>query len=248
MEFLDPLLRGTLIKRYKRFLADVELQGGEQITAHCANPGSMMGLAEPGSEVWLSPSRNPKRKLAYSWELVRIGEGLVGVSTAHPNRIVENAVNNQAIPELSGYGPARSEVKYGKNSRVDLLLEAAGRPDCYVEIKNVNLKRPGTANLAEFPDAVTVRGTKHLGELSDMVAQGHRAVMFYLVQREDCESFSIAADIDPVYAGALDAARTAGVETLCYVCRMSLQAIEIDRPLPLALQSITKAKRTSQGG
>lgn len=231
MRFPDPLLPGTLIRRYKRFLADVRLESGAEITAHCANPGSMMGLAEPGSEVWLSPARNPKRKLRYSWELVRIGDGLVGVNTALPNRIVEDAVNAQTIPELIGYAPARREVKYGRNSRIDLLLQKNGRPDCYVEIKNVNLKRHGPA---EFPDAVTARGTKHLVEMSDMVAAGARAVMVYLVQREDCDEFRLAADIDPTYAAAFDDARAAGVEAVCYACRLSTEEIRVDRPLPIA--------------
>ncbi len=231
MQFPDPLLPGTLIKRYKRFLADVTLESGEEITAHCANPGSMIGLAEPGSEVWLSPARNPKRKLRYSWELVRIGDGLVGVSTAHPNRIVEDAVNAQTIPELSGYAPARREVKYGRNSRIDLLLQENGRPDCYVEIKNVNLKRHGPA---EFPDAVTARGAKHLVEMSDMVAAGARAVMVYLVQREDCDEFRLAADIDPTYAAAFENASAAGVEAVCYACRLSTKEIRVDHPLPIA--------------
>lgn len=231
MRFPDPLLPGTLIRRYKRFLADVRLESGAEITAHCANPGSMMGLAEPGSEVWLSPARNPKRKLRYSWELVRIGDGLVGVNTALPNRIVEDAVNAQTIPELAGYAPARREVKYGRNSRIDLLLQENGRPDCYVEIKNVNLKRHGPA---EFPDAVTARGAKHLVEMSDMVAAGARAVMVYLVQREDCDEFRLAADIDPTYAAAFDDARAAGVEAVCYACRLSTEEIRLDRPLPIA--------------
>ncbi len=231
MRFPDPLLPGTLIKRYKRFLADVRLESGAEITAHCANPGSMMGLAEPGSEVWLSPARNPARKLRYSWELVRIGDGLVGVNMALPNRIVEDAVNAQTIPELTGYAPARREVKYGRNSRIDLLLQENGRPDCYVEIKNVNLKRHGPA---EFPDAVTARGTKHLVEMSDMVAAGARAVMVYLVQREDCDEFRLAADIDPTYAAAFDDARTAGVEAVCYACRLSTEEIRVDHPLPIA--------------
>ncbi len=232
MRFPDPLLPGTLVKRYKRFLADVRLESGEEITAHCANPGAMTGLAESGSEVWLSPARNPARKLRYSWELVRIGDGLVGISTAHPNRIVEDAVNAQEIPELTGYGPARREVNYGRNSRIDLLLQEDGRPDCYVEIKNVNLKRHGPA---EFPDSVTVRGTKHLVELSDMVAAGARAVMVYLVQREDCDEFCIAGDIDPVYAAAFDAARNAGVEAVCYACRLTTEEITIDHALPIAV-------------
>ena len=234
MKFPDPLLRGRLIRRYKRFLSDVELDGGELVTAHCANPGSMIGLAEPGSEVWLSPARNPARKLRYSWELIRVGEGLVGINTSHPNGIVADAIAAGRVCELAGYGGIRREVKYGKNSRIDLLLEADGRPPCYVEVKNVHLKRDAGA---EFPDSVTARGAKHLVELSDMVAAGARAVMFYLVQREDCDDFAIAGDIDPHYATTLDAALAAGVEAICYCCKLTTEAIELDRPLALELNA-----------
>ena len=233
MRFPDPLLPGTLVRRYKRFLADVTLQSGEQVTAHCANPGAMTGLNAPGIDVWLSPARNPDRKLRYSWELARIGGGLVGIHTMLPNRIVAEAIEDGAIGELTGYDAMRREVKYGRNSRIDLLLQSDRRPDCYVEIKNVHLKRDGRA--AEFPDSVTARGAKHLAEMTDMGAAGARAVMGYLVQREDCAEFRIAADIDPAYAAALDGARAAGVETVCYACRLSTEAIEVDRPLPLAL-------------
>ena len=234
MKFPDPLLRGRLVRRYKRFLSDVELDGGELVTAHCANPGSMIGLAEPGSEVWLSPARNPARKLRYSWELIRVGEGLVGINTSHPNGIVADAIAAGRVAELAGYGGLRREVKYGKNSRIDMLLETDGRPPCYVEVKNVHLKRDGGA---EFPDSVTARGAKHLVELSDMVAAGARAVMFYLVQREDCDDFAIAGDIDPHYATTLDAALAAGVEAICYCCKLTTEAIELDRPLALVLNA-----------
>lgn len=230
MRFPDPLARGTLIRRYKRFLADVRLEDGSEITAHVANPGGMIGLANPGIEVWLSPARNPARKLRWSWELARIGDGLVGVNTAWPNQIVAEAIEADRIPELTGYATQRREVKYGKNSRIDILLESPDRPVCYVEIKNVHLKRDGGA---EFPDAVTVRGTKHLGELAAMVAAGHRAVMFYLVQREDCADFSIAGDIDPTYNGAFGEALDKGVEALCYACRLTTEGIEVDVPLPI---------------
>ncbi len=232
MRFPDPLIRGALIRRYKRFLADVELDTGAVVTAHCANSGSMMGVAEPRSEVWLSPARNPERKLRYSWEMIRIGDGLVGIHTGHPNRIVEEAIRAGRIAELAGYDDIRGEVRYGKNSRIDLLLESDGRPPCYVEIKSVTLRRDGRA---EFPDAVTARGTKHLGELSDVVTGGGRAVMLYLVQREDCRAFTVADDIDPAYAAALVAAREAGVEVLCRSCRLTTDAIELDRAVPLDL-------------
>lgn len=232
MLFPDPLIPGTLIRRYKRFLADVELDTGGAVTAHCANSGRMIGLTEPGSEVWVSPARNPERKLRYSWEMIRVGDRLVGVHTGHPNRIVEEGVRAGRIDELAGYEEIRREVRYGRNSRIDLLLESKGRTPCYVEIKSVTLRRDGRA---EFPDAVTARGTKHLGELSDVVACGGRAVMFYLVQREDCRTFAVAGDIDPAYAAALVTARAAGVEVLCRSCQLTTEAIELDHAMPLDL-------------
>ncbi|MDX9863026.1 MAG: DNA/RNA nuclease SfsA, partial [Rhodospirillales bacterium] len=230
-----PLLRGTLVRRYKRFLADVVLDSGEAVVAHCANSGSMLSVDTPGAEVWVSPARNPERKLRYTWELIRIGDALVGINTQHPNRLAAEAVAAGAIPELAGYSLVRREVKYGRNSRIDLLLEADGRPSCYVEVKNVTMRRDPIGP-AEFPDAVTARGAKHLDELAAMVAQGHRAAMLFLVQRTDCCRFAVAADIDPVYAAGLARARAAGVETLCYGCRLSPLEITLDRPIPLELQ------------
>ena len=232
MKFPDPLIRGTLERRYKRFMADVTLENGDTVVAHCANSGSMLSVKEPGSEVWISPARNPDRKLKYTWELIRCGRSLVGVNTAHPNALVADAIENGKISELTGADTVRREVKYGKNSRIDVLLETDGKLT-YVEVKNVTLSRE--KGLAEFPDSVTTRGAKHLQELSDMVAEGHRAVMMYLVQRQDCTSFSVAADIDPVYAEALKTAKAAGVEALCYSCKLSKTEIKIDKPLPINL-------------
>jgi len=238
MQFPDPLQRGTLLRRYKRFLADVALDAGGEVTAHCPNPGSMLGLDAPGSEVWLSPARNPERKLRYTWELLRYDGRLVGINTGHPNKLVEEAVTGGAIAELAGYGTVRREVRYGRNSRIDLLLGGGGRPDCYVEVKNVHLKRDadGASGAAEFPDSVTRRGAKHLAELSDMVAAGNRAVMVYVVQREDCDHFRLAADIDPGYAAAFAAARAAGVEAICYTCKIAVDGIHIAAPLPISQQ------------
>ena len=235
MRFAAPLVPATLIRRYKRFLADVRLPGGEEVTTHVANPGAMTGLAAPGAKVWLSRSDNPKRKLPWSWELVEVdfggGAELVGVNTTHPNGVVAEALAAGLIPELTGYGSARREVCYGKSSRVDVLLEDPARPPCYVEIKNVHLMR--RQGLAEFPDAVTARGAKHLDELSAMVAAGHRAVMLFLVQIGSAERFALAADIDPTYARAFARARSAGVEAIAWRCAITADGIDCARAVPI---------------
>ncbi len=236
MKFDTPLIEGELIKRYKRFLTDVRLKSGEIVVAHCANPGSMLSVNEPGSRVWLSPATNPARKLKYTWEIVEAKGAMVGINTAHPNQIVAEAISSGAIKELKGYSSLKREQKYGKNSRIDILLENDGKPPCYVEVKNVTMKRgDGPKDPAEFPDSVTARGTKHLVEMTDMVKQGARAVMVYLVQRGDCKNFSIAADIDPAYAKELKTALSAGVEAICYGCEVSPNAVTIAGPLRLNL-------------
>ncbi len=228
----QPLVKARLERRYKRFLADVTLEEtGETITAHVANPGAMTGLAMPGLTVHLSKSDNPKRKLAYSLELVELETGLVGINTAHPNRIVREALEARAIPEFAAYTSVRPEVRYGENSRIDFLLTEPGLPDCYLEVKNVHLCRnPGRA---EFPDAVTARGAKHMGELAKMVEAGHRAATLYLVQRMDCETFSLAGDIDSGYAAAFAHARKSGVEMICYDCDIGKVEITVRRSLPI---------------
>jgi sugar fermentation stimulation protein A len=234
MRFPTALVSGRLVRRYKRFLADVILDDdGETITAHCANPGSMLGLAPEGARVFLSKSDNPKRKLAYSWEIVEVDGVLVGINTAHPNGLVEEALAAGLVGELAGYSSLRREVRYGKNSRIDILLEESdGRP-VYVEVKNVHLMRePG---LAEFPDSVTARGAKHLVEMGDMVEQGARAAMVYLVQRPDCARMSLAADIDPAYAAAFAAARERGVEAYAIGCRITPEEIVVDRRVMLEM-------------
>jgi sugar fermentation stimulation protein A len=231
MRFPAPLTEGRLLRRYKRFLADVELASGEVVTAHVANPGAMLGLAEPGMRVLLSRSASLTRKLPWSWELVEAEGALVGINTAHPNGIVADAIAEGAVAELTGYDILRREVRYGKNSRIDILLTGAGKPDTYVEVKNVHLSR--TAGLSEFPDSVTARGAKHLAELSDMVAAGHRAVMFYFVHRGDTTAFRLARDIDPAYAVAFDKARAAGVEMLAYQCRVTAEEVVVTRRLPV---------------
>ncbi len=229
MQFPIPLVRATLVRRYKRFLSDHTLDDGTEVVAHCANPGSMLGLAEPGAETWLLGNDDLSRKLRYSWELVRVGKRLVGINTSRPNRIVEESIKTGTVPALVGYSDLRREVRYGTNSRIDLLLTDPDKPDCYVEVKNVHLSRKH--GIAEFPDAVTVRGTKHLQELAKQVKAGNRAVMLYLVQREDCDCFQLADDIDPNYAEAFQEAHRAGVEAICHICKISTDEICIDREI-----------------
>lgn len=224
MTFDRPLIQAILIRRYKRFLADVRLHDGREMTVHCPNPGRMDGCREPGSPVLLSDSRNAKRKLRYTWELVWTGTTWVGVNTNRTNRVVREGIEYGAIPELGGYPALRTEVPYGKRSRIDLLLEDGGRR-CYVEVKNVTLADDG---VAMFPDAVTKRGLVHLQELSARVMAGDRAVMVYLVNRQDCHGFRPAAHIDPDYAEELREATAAGVEALVYAARVGPEGIHVD--------------------
>ena len=228
MEFPSPLVPATLIRRYKRFLADCLLDDGREVTAHCANPGSMMGLAQPGTKIWLEPNDDPKKKLKFGWRLVDHENGhFTGVDTSVPNRALRAALEGRLIGGLGHYHTVRPEVRYGENSRIDFLLEGSGLT--YVEVKSVTLCRQ--TGLAEFPDSVTARGTKHLGELADMVGHGHRAVMLYLVQRTECDRFDLARDIDPTYAAAFSTAREAGVEVIVLGTRISPDGIEVAAPL-----------------
>ncbi len=235
MKFPAPLLQGRLIQRYKRFLADITLADGTAVTATCPNTGAMLGLTAPGSTVWLSESDKATRKYRHTWEMVEadLGAGpvMVGINTGHPNALVTEAIAAGRIPQITGYSSLRREVKYGLNSRIDILLEEQGKAPCYVEIKNVHLMRE--AGLAEFPDSRTERGVKHLGELAAQVEGGCRAVMIYLIQRADAQTFDVARDIDPAYAAAAKAARTAGVEMLAYRCRLSPEGIEVDAEVAL---------------
>lgn len=235
MRFASPLVPATLVKRYKRFLADVVLGDGQMITAHVANPGAMAGLQASGARVWLSRSPSATRKLPYSWELIEAdfgsGPELVGVNTGHPNAIVAEALANDAIPELVGYSSIRREVKYGASSRIDFLLEHPERPPCYVEVKNVHLMRE--RGCAEFPDSVTARGAKHLDELAAIKAAGARAVMLYVIQIGSALSFSLARDIDPGYGRAFDRARSTGVEAIARACRITVEAINLAEDVPI---------------
>jgi sugar fermentation stimulation protein A len=235
MRFPSPLVRGRLVQRYKRFLADVILDDGGAITAACPNTGSLLGLNAPGSIVWLSRSQAATRKYAHTWEMVEadLGAGptLVGVNPMHPNRLVAEALAASVIEPLSGYAGIRREVKYGVASRVDFLLEDERKGSCYVEVKNVHLMR--TSGRAEFPDCVTARGTKHLGELAAMVAEGHRAVMVYLIQRADAETFTITGEFDPVYRAAFEQATKAGVEAIALRCKLTGEEIVVDKAVPI---------------
>ncbi len=228
----QPMAHGRLVQRYKRFFADVLLDDGTALTAHCPNPGSMLGLNAPGMGVWLSRSDAPKRKLAWTLELVEDQAGLVGVNTMQPNRLVAEALAADAIPELAGYDVHRREVKFGAASRVDFMLTGAGPAAGLLEVKNCHLRRGGA--LAEFPDCVAARSSKHLRELAAEVAKGNRAVQLFVVQRTDCETFAACADLDPAYAAGLEAAADAGVEVLVYACDITPEAVTIARRIPWA--------------
>ena len=231
MRFEPPLIPARLIRRYKRFLADCLLDDGREVTAHVANPGSMLGLKDEGLRLWLEPNNDPRKKLKWAWRLVDHENGhFTGVDTGVPNRLLKAALMAGEVAGLDGYDLVRPEVKYGTNSRIDFLLSGADRADCYVEVKSVTLSRqPGQA---EFPDSVTARGAKHLDELAQMAGQGHRAVMLYLVQRTDCSAVTLASDIDPAYAAAFDRAQTAGVEAMALRCAISQVGITLGGPLP----------------
>ena len=232
MDFTQPLEKATLVRRYKRFLADVVLEAdGSETTVHCPNPGAMLGLAGPGLTVWLSRSASPTRKLPLTLELVEVDGGLVGINTMHPNRLVAEALARDGIAEVAGYDRVRPEVKYGEKSRVDFLLERDGSPPCWLEIKNVHLMRqPG---LAEFPDCVAARSARHLRELSARVAAGDRAVALFVVQRTDCDRVTAAADLDPGFAAALGDALKAGVEVLAYGCTIATDRVSLSHRLPV---------------
>ena len=230
MPFPSTLIRGRLVQRYKRFFADVILDSGEAVTAHCPNPGSMLGVNAPGSVVWLSRSDSPTRKLPHTLELVEVDGAPVGINTLVPNRIVARALAERRIPELAAYDTVRPEVKYGENSRIDFLLTGEGLPACWLEVKNCQFSR--NPPLAEFPDCVAARSAKHLRELAAMVARGDRAVVLFTIQREDCDAFSACAELDPAFAQALEDAADAGVEVLPYRCAMGIETIGLSHRIP----------------
>ncbi len=229
---LPELYPGVLIKRYKRFLVDVRMEDGALITAHCNNTGSMKGCSEPGSRVWLSHHDNPKRKHAYSWELVETRECLVGINTLLPNFLVATAIEAGGVPALDGYDSLRREVTVEKGTRLDMVLYKEGHPSCNVEVKNCTLVRNG---VAAFPDAVTERGLKHLRALARMKAKGERAVIFFFIQRPDAARFTPADDIDPAYGKALREVAAEGVEIEAWCARVTETHVILERPLPVDL-------------
>lgn len=225
------LVEGTLIQRYQRFKADVRQRNGHVVTAHCPNSGSMLGCSEPGRPVYLSRHNHPKRQLKYTWEMIEMPTSLVGVNTWVPNLLVKESITRKKIRPLRGYETMRSEVRYGQNSRIDLLLER-DEARCFVEVKNCTLVEDG---VAYFPDAVTSRGLKHLLELRKELTKGSRCIMFYLVQRMDAKRFSPADHIDPAYGEQLRRAFRSGVEILVFDVFLSLEGISINRRLPFDL-------------
>ncbi len=232
MQFKSPLQGATLIKRYKRFLADVKNDEGLETTVHCPNTGTMRGCSTPGSKVMLSTSPNPKRKYPQTLEMVREGNTWVGVNTMLTNKIVAEAILAGKVKELTGIDTLTREVKTSPSSRLDLLLER-GQEKIYVEIKNCSLVEGGWAM---FPDAVTTRGTKHLHELADLVQQGHQGVIFFLIQRNDADRFRPAAHIDPLYAKTLAEVTDKGVQVLAYQAEVCPESIIIKKSLPCSLE------------
>lgn len=225
----QPMAHARLVSRYKRFFADVVLDDGTAITAHCPNPGAMLGLKDEGLGAWISYDPNRKRKLPWTLQLLEVDGGLVGINTMLPNRLVAEALAAGAIPELAGYAAIRPEVRYSEASRVDFLLEHPDRPPCWLEVKNCHLMRePG---LAEFPDCVAARSTKHLRDLAGRIAVGDRAVVLWVVQRTDCETFKTCEDLDPAFSRALAEVTRVGVEVLVYACDISAEEITLRRRL-----------------
>jgi sugar fermentation stimulation protein A len=232
VRFPEPPLAGRLVRRYQRFFAEVELDSLERVTAHCPNTGALLGCLAPGSRVWLRDSRKPERKLRFTWQAVRAGGAWVNVDTALPNRVVAEAIERGQVDELAGYARLRREVPYGRGSRIDLLLEDDSRGTCHVEVKSTTLVADGAAL---FPDAVTERGTRHLGELARLARTGKRAVQFFFVSRADVEVFRPADAIDPEYGRALRRAARAGVEVLAWTARVEARRLELLAPLPVDL-------------
>ncbi len=234
MKLDPPLTAGRLIRRYKRFLFDAYLEDGREITGSCPNTGSMRGLVEPGSRIFMSEHSTEKRKYAHAWQMIEADGTIVGVNSGLANRIAEKAYLAGQLTFLNGYNAYKREQNYGTNSRIDFLFSGSGLPPAYLEVKNVHFMRQ--AGLAEFPDTKTARGVKHLGELAEMAKSGHRAIMLYVVQRDDCNHVKICRDLDPDYATAFDTAISAGVEAYALKCSLTpsqirpCSLIRVDEP------------------
>ena len=223
MRFTDKLLSGTLIKRYKRFFVDVKVNN-KIITAHCPNSGSMLGLLEKGNQIWISKSLNPKRKLKYTLELIKVNNSLVGINTHLANKIVYEALKNKSFQELNKFENIKAEAVYDKETRFDFFLSNE-KKRAFLEVKNVTLSQ--IENTAEFPDAITVRGKKHLSKLQEAIKKGYESYILYLVQRENCNQFKIADNIDINYKKSFIEAKKKGVKILCYNCKLSPQEIKV---------------------
>ena len=227
MKFKERLLQGTLIKRYKRFFVDIKYQN-KTITAHCPNSGSMMGLLNKGNVAWFSKSDNPKRKLKYTLEIIEVNKTMVGINTQLTNKIVLEALNQKKIINLIKFNNIKAEEKFSDKTRFDFLI-SNNKEKCFLEVKNVTLVRKN--KVAEFPDAITSRGTKHLKELSLAKKKRFGSYILYLIQREDCKSFKIAKDIDQEYKNAFDNALKSGVKILCYDCKISDEEIKLNNQI-----------------
>lgn len=240
MKFDPPLIQATLLRRYKRFLFDAELETGELIKGFCPNTGSMRGLTAPGSRCYLTEHSSGTRKYRYALELVEVSGALIGINTARPNLVVEEAIEADLIGSLSQYAERRREQKYGVNSRIDILLRDPNKGRAYIEVKNVHFCR--TPGLAEFPDSVTIRGAKHLEELGDMAEAGHRAIMAYLIQRGDSERFRICRDLDSAYGAAFDRAMKRGVEACAIRCKITSDELCAESLVPVEEPGLNSVK------
>jgi len=232
VRFEQPLIEGTLVRRYKRFLADVKLNNGQEVTVHCANPGSMTGCSEPGSKVLVSVAADPRRKFKHQLEIIYAGRIPVAIHTGRPNAVVAEAIGKGLLPELAGYATLRREALFGRDRRIDLLLEGNGLRSCYVDVKGVSL---ANGEVAMFPDTITEGGIEQMAELVDIVREGNRAMIFFLAQRADVERFKIADHVDPEFGQAIRDAIARGVEVVCYRAKVTRRGIEIDKPVVIDL-------------
>jgi sugar fermentation stimulation protein A len=234
VRFEQQLIEGTLVRRYKRFLADVRLTNGDEVTVHCANPGSMMGCSDPGSKVLISENEDPRRKLKHQLEIIYAGRTPVGIHTGRPAGVVSEAIEKGKIEELAGYATMRRDVRFGRDNRIDLLLEGNGLRSCYIEVENVTLARD---SVAFYPDAINERGPQRMSDLTDIVREGNRAMIMFVAQRSDVQSFRPADHIDAEFGQALRDAVARGVEPVCYRAKVTRRGIELDLRLPVDMEA-----------